>query len=231
MIGRRWLLLALCGTLLAGEDKYLLIKAALDTHVPKVALAELKKIEAESSKEGDYWYYLGTTQRELGKVNEAMEAFERGIELAPEDPKIYAGLGLSCATLGDFAKALNQIQRAIDLDPANPRYHTDLGVVLMLERRADLALKSFETSYKLARTKEGAWNLAMAYCSLYDYQKAKEILMVWYPLHEVYYKLGEFLELESKIPEAVEMYKMSVSAKSDYLPARNKLKVYLEGDR
>ncbi|MFA5353501.1 MAG: tetratricopeptide repeat protein [Thermodesulfovibrionales bacterium] len=205
-----------------GEDQYLAVKTAIQSGMPQVAILELKA-NREMEKDPLYWLYLGTACREAGKYDDAVSAFMSGLKLNSRNSGLLDGLGVTYAKTGDYPRAVDSIKKALDLEPTNPKYYNDLGLVYLLQKEADMAMNSFSTSFKLSQSIETVKNLSFAYGMKGDYKKARELLMDAFPLHEVYYILGQAHELNSETEKAVELYKMSTVAKKDYKPAREKL--------
>jgi superkiller protein 3 len=97
---------------------------------------------------GDYvvYYNLGNTQRSLGLYEEAIESYERAIELNPNHANSYYNLGFDQHHgSGLYEEAIESYERAIELNPnhANSYYalgrcHEKLGIY-------HLALENFET--------------------------------------------------------------------------------------
>lgn len=219
--------LSFCFILLIGQafgegDQYLAVRTAIDSGMPHVAILELKA-QKNGEKDPRFWFYLGTAYRELGKYDDAVEAFMSGLKLDPTSGGILDGLGVALAKKGEHNKALDSVRKALELEPTSAKYNSDLGLVYLLMKDADMAMRSFATSYKLSQSKETVKNMSFAYGMKGDYKKAKELLMEAFPLHEVYYILGQAHELNSDMEKAVEMYKMSATANRDYKPTREKL--------
>lgn len=219
--------LLFCFILLVGQsfgegDRYLAVRTAIDSGMPQVAILELKA-QKDGEKDPVFWFYLGTAYRESGKYDEAVEAFMNGLKLDPKSGGIHDGLGVALAKKGEHLRALESIRKALELEPTSPKYYSDLGLAYLLMKDADMAMRSFATSYKLSQSKETVKNMSFACGMKGDYKKAKELLMEAFPLHEVYYVLGQVHELNRDTERAVDMYKMSTTANRDYRPAREKL--------
>jgi predicted TPR repeat methyltransferase len=64
------------------------------------------------------WRQRGNTLYRAGKFAEALDAYNRSIQLDPGNPKAYVGRGSSHKNLGHKREALADYSRAIELDPA-----------------------------------------------------------------------------------------------------------------
>ncbi|MDY6936200.1 MAG: tetratricopeptide repeat protein [Cyanobacteriota bacterium] len=66
------------------------------------------------------WYNLGVALQYLERDEEALNAYQRAVELKPNDPDSWNNLGLVLEGLGQFEEAMEAYRRAISLDPAHP---------------------------------------------------------------------------------------------------------------
>jgi Flp pilus assembly protein TadD len=90
----------------------------------------------------------------LERLGEAVEAYERAVERAPDEGAYRAGLGLAYARLGRTEEGIVQYEKAIELeatkDNADLRYH--LGVALEKVQRPLEALAAFSVAAELRPT-------------------------------------------------------------------------------
>jgi len=69
----------------------------------------------------------------MGRIDEALRAFEKGCELAPDNAMQWANRAMALAKLGRLKEALACVQRALHIDPDH-----DLGNQLLAAIRAQL---------------------------------------------------------------------------------------------
>lgn len=65
---------------------------------------------------------LGLLHYEQGNLYQAVLAFERAMELMPNDPIVYYNLGLTLQAAGKVYEALDLYWQAVEIDPANPHF-------------------------------------------------------------------------------------------------------------
>src|SRR5262249_48221073 len=64
-----------------------------------------------------------------GKYKEAVDAFRRALQIEPQSPRAYAGLGLARVSKGEKDGA-KDLEKAVQLDPNSPTVQLDLGLGL-----------------------------------------------------------------------------------------------------
>ena len=73
----------------------------------------LTKSLQRDPKDSQGWYYLGRTKYNENRLEQAIGAFERCLELSPENVKAETNLGLSSEGLGRTEKAFSAYRKAI----------------------------------------------------------------------------------------------------------------------
>jgi TolB-like protein/Flp pilus assembly protein TadD len=111
------------------EEQVRLAKEAIDTAV-RLAPDDPVVIEGE----GDYYYYC---HRDYAR---ATEQYMRLEQLRPNDPIVFASLGLIQRRQGRFADAISNLRLAARLDPKNVSYQNSLYDTLGAMRRYDEVL-------------------------------------------------------------------------------------------
>lgn len=80
------------------------------------------RLEVEGGGSVQGWFLLGRTYMELKQYDEAVAAFDRAREMAPDEPGIMVSLADALSMQADGAyddKARRMIERAISLNPAD----------------------------------------------------------------------------------------------------------------
>ena len=126
---------------------------------------EWRTIDAVASPEAEYAYQtainlgrsssglyhaLGAVQSKLGKHDEAIQACQQAIALAPKFPFPWIGLGNVYADLGHYEEAIQAYQKAIALAPTFALSWNNLGNVYALRGEWEQALGAFRRAVELA---------------------------------------------------------------------------------
>nr|HQV33982.1 FG-GAP-like repeat-containing protein [Calditrichia bacterium] len=106
------------------------------------------RISPETAREMIVQRNLGMAYLEEEKPQEAAEAFEKLIALAPEEPLGYANLGLSQLRLANYAQAEKWLTTAVEKAPDNPDIRVLLATAYKLDNQQEKAVETLKTSLK-----------------------------------------------------------------------------------
>lgn len=119
---------------------------------------------AERPADAELFQHLGKLYKGIGRMEEARRAFERSLELDPQDGFTHLYLGNWFYASEMNSEALAQFQQAAELLPDQAVAHWCQGDVYQSQGRFDLAQHAYETAVKvapddeLAREKLTAWH-------------------------------------------------------------------------
>lgn len=111
---------------------------------------------AEAAPEASAYETLAWWYWELGQLEQAQRAFERAIELDPQNGYRYVELARALAASGDGDEALRMLQRGAELAAGDPWLYQALGWGYAELARCDLALDYFEQALELEPGMESA---------------------------------------------------------------------------
>ena len=107
----------------------------------KAAVDQVLRLAPDSAaalqSSGDYYYY---GYRDYGR---AVEQYEKGLRLRPNDPDLTQQLGLVSQRMGNWKEALVNFRKVVKRDPANSFISRRLVYLLQNGRRYDEALAEF----------------------------------------------------------------------------------------
>jgi tetratricopeptide (TPR) repeat protein len=135
---------------------------------------ELLERAAESSpRNSDYHYNLGIALEKVGKIDEAMGAFNRVLEIDPERTDALNNRGLIYWRLGKLREAENDFRKGLSLNPKDNNMARNLGLCLLAQKRPDEAMEALKTALKLDSRDPGALRaMGDALCQRGDWEKA-----------------------------------------------------------
>jgi tetratricopeptide (TPR) repeat protein len=89
------------------------------------------------------FYHMGLVQTSMGKLGEAMQAFQKSIDLSGgRYARAQFGLGYTLYLENNASEAEAVVRRGLEVDGASPNGHAILGMVLLRLNRPDEAEKS-----------------------------------------------------------------------------------------
>lgn len=94
-------------------------------------------------------YLLALALRDLGRLPEALEAFDRACQLDPASPRALYGRGITRFLVGQSDPAVADLRAALALEPRHAVGYFNLGVMLISQARWREAVEAFVHSLKL----------------------------------------------------------------------------------
>jgi tetratricopeptide (TPR) repeat protein len=118
------------------------------------AIHWLEKAVELDLKNHEAWYFLGRAYYTRSRIPEAKAAFERVLQLNPNDAKAENNLGLVLESEAHPAEAIEAYKQAIawqeNSEPRNEQPYLNLGGLLLDQDRAEEALPLLEEAVRLA---------------------------------------------------------------------------------
>lgn len=139
-----------------------LAKLRLQAPSAEPHLRELREAVAQAPADASCHLALGNALLEYGRFDEARAAFQRVLELEPDNPVAWRQLGAVRAVVGEDQQAIKAFKRALQLDPDDWQAHGNLTRLLADDPAAALhhARRAYELQPDDVRT---VGNLAEAY--------------------------------------------------------------------
>lgn len=92
-------------------------------------IATLEGIVAREPDNRNAWVQLGNNFFGSDQPIKAIEAYERALELGPDDPNVITDQGTMFRRVGWYDRAVANFQRAAELDPNHVQSRYNMGVV------------------------------------------------------------------------------------------------------
>jgi tetratricopeptide (TPR) repeat protein len=106
---------------------------------------------------------LGIALKQLGLVNEAIEAYRHAVEVAPTVFEAHFNLGIVLNSVSHYGEALDCFRKVINLDPKSAPAHNSLGIALQAIGKIEDAIAAHQAAIRLKPDYLGAMiNLAQA---------------------------------------------------------------------
>ncbi|HEQ99255.1 MAG TPA: tetratricopeptide repeat protein [candidate division Zixibacteria bacterium] len=120
--------------------------------------------------------FLAISYWERGEIKQAIEEYEKLLEIDPDFTPAYNHLGYLEYSNGNFNKALRHFDKYLQLLPDQANPHDSRGEILMAVGRYDEALDEFKTAYQIEPQFDFVlYHMAEAYMAKGMYSKADQI--------------------------------------------------------
>ena len=93
-------------------------------------------------------YQQGAESFRLGRIDDAITAFEEAVRLAPADARAWKGLGVAHAARGNYKSAEQPLRKACEIDPRDPDVCYYLGLASYNLGRYENATDAYNKALK-----------------------------------------------------------------------------------
>ncbi|MCD6309732.1 MAG: O-antigen ligase family protein [Candidatus Eremiobacteraeota bacterium] len=138
---------------------------------------------------------------DLELAKRSIQAYEKVINLTPDDPFAYADLGRLCSFLANMnvpamrQYAIDNYKIALSLDPYNNYFHNDIANVYLDDKDYDRALDHYNRSIELYPYDSKAYtNIGICYKRMGKYREAEKYFKKALELDRDYKKARQLLE-------------------------------------
>lgn len=170
-------------------------------------------------------YNKGNQLWQQNKFDEALNAWERAVEIYPDYYDAHFRLGLAYKQIGDYASdnnnadlagkayalAINHYSRCIQIQPEDPSAHNNLGNVYFSLQNYDRAIQEYHTAIKIKPyDPDYHYNLANAYSKVGNAPAAiehyEEAIRIDPNYFDAYYNLANLYEKMGDVQNAIRYY-------------------------
>jgi protein O-GlcNAc transferase len=167
-----------------------------------------------------------------GEAAEAVRQLERATKLAPDDDRLWCGLGAAYRHASDFEQARQAYERALALKADNPQVLSNLGEWCMARGENEAALRWFDKALQAdPGLFEARLNKTAALFELARYAQARtlaEQLVADEPRRaEACLNLGNVLVHTGKSKQGIKLYKKALELQPGYVEAHYNLATLL----
>jgi tetratricopeptide (TPR) repeat protein len=179
-----------------------------------------------------YLSSLGTTLRQQGRREDALKAFDKALQLKPDDAELWVNLGNVLAELERFDDALVSYQNAFKLNPRDWDTACRGGVALRELKRFEEAAARFALCDELLPN--NGFTLYMRSLSLRDLKRYKEALVPGQRAHvldpknpDICNNNGILLQFLDRHREALSLFEKALAIRPNSVDALNNKAVSL----
>jgi protein O-GlcNAc transferase len=184
----------------------------------------------------EVWHYLGIAHYKNRRFDQAIEAINRGVQLAPDRPDFQCNLGVILADARRFVEAAAVLQSALQLAPDSPQAWNNLAVALEGISRFDEAVEAANRAIKLVPDFPDAYsNLGNA---LLKSERASEAVAAHLKavdlqpdFPQAYNNLAHSLRAAGRGAEAIAAARKAIALQPDYAEAHDTLGTQFQAEK
>ena len=178
-------------------------------------------------------YHLGDMLLHTGKVQEAIDHYQRALQIGPDTPEGQVNLGVALDRMGRAQEAIGHYEEALRIRPDYAKAHYNLGQALWQAGQLQAAIGHYKQALRMDPDyTEAHVNLGIALSQVGSNRDGlahfMEALRLSPGSPEVHCNLGQALFQAGKVTEAVEHLQQALRIKPDYVEAHFNLGLALE---
>ena len=171
---------------------------------------------------------LGVALADKGHYNDAIEQYQKALQINPYYPNALANLGLTLAKQGKIEEGVTQLLKALQVKPQDYETLSNLGVALLMQEREEEAIKYLSEALRInphfakahnnlgvVRRRQSRFQEAM------DHFSAALQLDPYYA--EAHNNLGVTLANQGRYEEAIAQFSAALKIDPGYAKARHNL--------
>ena len=188
-------------TLANNPDKQEPPKKQLNSLVTLYNQQKLKQVFYEAqiltkrySKSLPLWNLMGASAAQIGKLDDAVLAFQEALSIKPDDAQANYNMGNAFKDQRKLEEAIEAYEKALSIKPDYADAYLNIGATLKDQGKLEEAIEAYNKALSIKP----------------DYAEA-------------YYNMGFALKEQGKPEEAIEAYKKALAIKPDYAEAHNNI--------
>jgi tetratricopeptide (TPR) repeat protein len=170
---------------------------------------------------------LGLALSQKGRMAEAINCFQRALQINPGYAPAHDSLGNLLLQMGRVDEAIAHYQSSLQIESSNPAVRGNLGIALFQKGKVDEAITQFQQALHIKPDYAAHNNLGIALFrngrvdeAITQYQAALEINSDYV---EAYNNLGNALLQKGKVDEAIARFQQALQINPAFAKAHNNL--------
>jgi Flp pilus assembly protein TadD len=186
--------------------------AAVKEHLYKITKTDLEKFKSSLrpiDSGADLNYHLGLFFQKRNKHLQAIEEFDKAIQLNPLYIEAYNAQGISYDHLGEYEAAQSKYAIALEIDPNLAHVQNNMGYSYLLQGKVDEAIEFFERALFIKNDQVYSNNLGLAYArngqfdaAYAEFRKSGDATIANYNIAQLYYQNGFFKKAKEHYAKA-----------------------------
>jgi len=174
------------------------------------------------------WKVLGAVFRQTEKLQESVIAYQKVLEISPNDAEAHSNLGVTMKDLNRLEDAVTSYKKALSIKPDYAEAHSNLGVTLhnlgRLQEAESSYIKAIAIKPDYAEAHSNLGITLQQRGRLEDAETShKKALAIKPDYAEAHYNFGNTLKELGRLEEAGEAYKKAISIMPEFAEAHTNL--------
>jgi len=175
---------------------------------------------------------IGEAWQELGKLEEAIEAYTKALAIKPDYAEAYSNMGAALADQGKPEEAIEVYNKALAIKPDYAEAYSNMGNALKEQGMLEEAIEAYTKALAIKPDYAEAYsNMGVALADQGKLEEAIEVynkaLAIKPDYAEAYSNMGMALKDQGKLEEAIEAYNKALAIKPDFAEAYSNMGVAL----
>jgi tetratricopeptide (TPR) repeat protein len=208
------------------NNKKIILPEVLEKNMNKAVKLYEKKEYLQAAKIYDelrkkYFMYsdiyngLGVNLKVLGKVDDAIKAYIRAIQIDPLNGFIYNNLSNAFKSKQQYQKAIQASYDAIRCDRKNAEFYNNIGLLYEKVKQYENAIGAYKMAIKLnPKYTKAINNLGVLFYEIKEYEKSADIFQIVLNVDPTYYEaysnMGAALNKAKKYKEAIKALETAI---------------------
>ena len=163
----------------------------------------------------DIYNGLGVNLKVLGKVDDAIKAYIRAIQIDPLNGFIYNNLSNAFKSKQQYQKAIQASYDAIRCDRKNAEFYNNIGLLYEKVKQYENAIGAYKMAIKLnPKYTKAINNLGVLFYEIKEYEKSANIFQIVLNVDPTYYEaysnMGAALNKAKKYKEAIKALETAI---------------------
>nr|WP_319513769.1 tetratricopeptide repeat protein [uncultured Cohaesibacter sp.] len=174
------------------------------------------------------WYILGIASIQLGKLNQAISAFDQAISIKPDYIEAHLNRGFALQMQGLHEKAIASFQKVLSIKPDLPQAHNNIGNALRQQGKLSKAIAAYQKALSINPAfPEALYNLGRCWQDLEQMEEAQKaylkVLSIKPDLPEANNDLGTVYLEQRKFDEAAQAFSNAIRHRPQFSEAHSNL--------
>ena len=171
---------------------------------------------------------MGNALKEQGKLEEAIEAYNKALAIKPDYAEAYNNMGNALKEQGKLEEAIEAYNKALAIKPDYAEAYNNMGNALKEQGKLEEAIEAYNKALAIKPDYAEAYNnMGNALKEQGKLEEAIEAynkaLAIKPDYAEAYNNMGNALKEQGKLEEAIEAYNKALAIKPDYADAYNNM--------